>query len=151
MVDHYIIPRIRNVRQLRNLCGPAALATVLGYWGIDASLEEIAADTFHPAVQATHVSDLVRFCTGRGVNARMYRGNLPDLKRRVADNVPMVVLQMSRWPAGSAHYRVVIGYDDDLQSLIVLDPDRPGVWRILYHEFTRLWRPCGRCTLLVKP
>lgn len=151
MKDNYVIPRIQTIQQMRNLCGPAVLASVLNYWGLEISQSDIAARTFHSAARATHGSDLLLFARELGLGAYSYTGNLRDLRQKVSEGIPLIVRQIASPKLSSPHYRMVIGYDDRSANFIVSDPGRPQLEYMPYRTFNQLWKPCARWTLLVVP
>jgi ABC-type bacteriocin/lantibiotic exporter with double-glycine peptidase domain len=151
MLDKHIIPGVENVRQLPNYCGPAVLAAVLNYWGIKISQEQIAKVVFNPHIQATHGNDLLLYCLKLRLKAYSYRGSIFDAKRKVAANLPLIVLQKFSKATPSTHYRIIIGYDNHRAAFAVIDPERENPFWISYRRFMELWLPCGKWTLLIDP
>lgn len=65
-----------------------------------------------------------------------------NLKRHLANGVPVIVHQYWRGPRTRGHYRVVAGYDDQSQTVFLVDP-RTGHIKQNYAEFLRLWNVDG--------
>ena len=93
-------------------CGPAALATVLGAAGHDASPASLSQEIFLPARQGSLQPEIVAAIRTRGLLPYELEGDLGTLFAEVAAGRPVLVLQrqgFGPWPAW--HYAVVVGYD----------------------------------------
>jgi hypothetical protein len=161
--------------QLNGLsCGAASLEIVFDYWGPDIDQKEVmnvartsSMGTWTPdIVRAGHFSYLsdaqgsffpsvgpwngyeerpLGYAAFSHTSSRFW---LDELKTLVAEDVPVIVL-MKYYPwGGGGHYRVVIGYDDDLQLVYFSDPwgrdlnhltDWTGVISWSYSDFQMGW------------
>jgi hypothetical protein len=93
-------------------CGPAALATVLGAAGRDASLDTLSREIFLPGRQGSLQPETVAAVRARGLLPYEVDTDLAGLFAEVAAGRPVLVLQrqgFGPWPAW--HYAVVVGYD----------------------------------------
>jgi len=94
-------------------CGPASLAGVLNYWGLNISPAEIAADIYSPGAQGTLGVDMVIYAQKKGLQASQYRGRWEDLKRNIDFNHPLIVLvDDGFWVYQRNHFMVVVGYNE---------------------------------------
>lgn len=106
--------------QERFQCGPAALATVLGWGGVDVSPDELAPRVYLPARRGSLQPELL--AAARHYRRVPYRlaPTLDDLLHEIQAGHPVLVLQnlaytwYPRW-----HYAVVVGYDLDRGELIL--------------------------------
>lgn len=93
-------------------CGPAALATVLGALGIDASPAQLGEEVFLPARGGTLQIEMIAGARRQGAVATRLPGTLEALLRELqAGHAPVVLLNLGlRWyPVW--HYAVPVGCD----------------------------------------
>ncbi len=132
-------------------CGPAVLASVLTYWGIQTDPVALKEEIYLPRLKGTLPLDLLLAAQARGLAAEIYRGSLNDLKAQLAAGHPLVVLLdlgFAIFPQG--HYVVVTGYDDQRQGVYVHSSLDKDVF-VPYERFLPSWDKTGRWTLLVTP
>lgn len=132
-------------------CGPAALAMVLAHFGVNTSLEEVAALDPPDAVgvRAGALRDVAR---AKGLEAYIVEGTFNDLIDQLDRNRPVLVGLAKPITGGRAlaHYEVVIGIDRRDKKIVTLDPGR-GLREDTLEGFGREWVPTGRVTLIVFP
>ena len=135
------------VPQSPALCGGAALAMVLRFWGAPG----VHAQDFSSLVGADgagiSASDLKRAVHERGWRALSFGGGLVEARLQLQRGRPIVALL--RQGDGNNHYVVLVGVDDD--HVLLHDPAR-GPFRIV--EATQLqeaWRDAGGWGLLILP
>lgn len=108
------------IRQEPGQCGPAALAMLAQYWGVDADPADIAGEIYLPSVRGTLNVDLAAYAERFGFWVRSYQGDIGDLKGKLDAGVPVIVL--ARLPGlfrRPNHYFVVVGYEDRRRVLVV--------------------------------
>lgn len=145
------ISSVPFVYQKDKHCGPAALASVLHYYGDLVREEVVAKEVFCPGLEGSLISDLENFARRRGFYARVYRGNLADLKLHIERNEPVIILVEKGFAVyQQPHYVVVVGYDDG-RKLVVLqtgtEPD--ALWS--YDRLESAWARMNHLCLLVLP
>jgi ABC-type bacteriocin/lantibiotic exporter with double-glycine peptidase domain len=147
---HYIAD-VPFFPQSKYQCGPAALASVLNYYGCRITPEEIAKAIYREGLKGTLSIDLMLFSREMEFSARGYRGNLADLKDHIARDHPLVVFQDLGNPLlPIRHFSVVIGYDDAEGNLILHSGKRSNKV-ISYRRFLKSWAKMDYWTLLVLP
>jgi peptidase C39-like protein len=132
-------------------CGPATLASVLTYWGIQTDPRTLKEEIYLPKLKGTLPLDLLLAAQARGFKAEIYQGSLDDLKSELKEGRPLVALLdlgFAIFPQG--HYVVVTGYDDQRQGVYVHSSMEKDVL-IPYERFLRSWDKTGRWTLLATP
>ena len=128
------------VKQKPHYCGPASLAMVLGYWGVNLTQDEIAAEVFDPHAKLTPAYKMVQFAQKLGFFSRGITGSMELIKYCIYLEIPVIVLQKYSLKHPVGHYRVVVGYNDKDRYFEVLDP-AVGRKQISYEEFIELWKP----------
>lgn len=131
-------PVVRQYDQLD--CGPAALLSVLRYYGGDTSLvhmREMCATDIH----GTTMSDMVRAAEKAGFGAQGATGSFADLAREQMPCIAHVVIA-----DGLQHFLVIIKIAG--KRLLVADPGK-GKYYLKQEEFEKIW--AQRAVILLKP
>jgi tetratricopeptide (TPR) repeat protein len=137
-------------RQQEQYCGPAALATVLGWSGLAARQEALASEVFTPRREGTLGHDLVGAARRHGRLA-VPVSDLPSLLGELAAGHPVLVLQnlgLDWYPQW--HFAVAVGYDLSTNELAL----RAGEERrqvVSLDTFSRTWGRADRWALVVLP
>ena len=132
-------------------CGPAALASVLNYYGYGVTPEEIAKAIYRKRLRGTLSMDLLLFAQGMGVFVRAYRGDLTDAKDQISKDRPLIVFQDVGYPLlPIRHFSVVIGYDET-KGILILHSGKRANKAIPYKGFLRSWAKMDNWTLLILP
>ena len=130
-------------------CGPAALAMVLGHFGIRATLAEVSAVSppDDEGVRAGALRDLAR---SKGLAAFVVPGTIADLFAELRHGRPVLV-GLAKPMTGAralAHYEVVVGIDRKDRQILTLDPGRGARVNTL-EGFAREWSPTGRLAIIM--
>lgn len=132
-------------------CGPAAVASVLAYWGISAEPAAIAEAVYLPRLKGTLSLDLLLYAEQRGLRAVLLPRSADALKAALRAGRPVIALLnvgsrlISTW-----HYVVVVGYADGPRAFLAHDGrHRERVFP--YDDFAWRWQASGRWALLVEP
>jgi hypothetical protein len=121
-------------------CGPAALASVLGFDGDPVTVEEIARTIGAPSLSGVLPMDLERVAVARGAGVQATAGSLVWLRERVASDHPVVAfLDLGVGPVRQGHFVVVVGYDDEVGK-VLLYSGRDSDAAMSYRRFTAAWR-----------
>jgi hypothetical protein len=147
------------VPQSEELCGGAAVAMVMRYWGTTAVHAEDFAAFADKSAGGIRVGTLARAVESRGWRARPFAGSAADVRRHLAGGRPVIALIEDR--PGRYHYVVVVGWArPEGQNVnhagpsdrIVSHDPAVGPYRIMDAErFERAWAVTGRTALLVLP
>lgn len=150
------LPRRAEVRavpfhpQEERYCGPAALATVLGWSGPAADQNAVAQVTFTPGREGSLGHDMVAAARRHGRLA-VPVADLAGLLAELAAGHPVLVLQnlgLEWYPQW--HYAVVVGYDLDAGT-VALRSGRERRRVISLSTFERTWRRGGGWAYVVLP
>jgi predicted double-glycine peptidase len=135
------------VPQSEQLCGGAAVAMVMRYWGMTG----IYAETFAPLVairqQGIRGEDLISAMTGFGWSATSFRGDAGAAGRSLEARRPLIALIEDR--PGRFHYVVIVGWAAG--KVVVHDPARRPFQLHSEQEFVQKWERSGYWTLLALP
>jgi len=133
----------------RDQWGPAALASVLGFWGRAASPGELRREIYFPKQRRSVALDLRNAARAHGLGAEMATGTLDVLKRELDAGRPVIVMINTGFklvPVRS--YMVVTGYNDWLGGVYAhFGPNKDAF--LPYRRFEKDWDMGGRWILLV--
>lgn len=137
--------------QDRYMCGPAALAGVIGYWGGSAGMDDVARGVYEEKLKGTLPMDLLIYAREKGLDASYYRGSFDDLREKISSGAPLILflnLGYDDYPVG--HYIVAVGYDDRAGVVLAHSAmNREEVFT--YDRLKGYWEKTGFSTLLVSP
>ncbi len=115
------VPEVRQAN--RNDCGAAALAMVLGRWGLPAELGALETECSVPGTEGLLAAALRDAARRRGLSAFLFAGTVADLDHELRRGRPVVVgLAKDDGDAVTAHFEVVIGLHPGRGRIAALDP-----------------------------
>jgi len=132
-------------------CGPAALATVLAWSGIDIEPAQLAPQVYVPARQGSLQAELIGATRRHGRLAYVLAPQLESLTAEVASGHPVLVLQnlgVSFYP--NWHYAVVVGFSL-AKDEIVLRSGRDTRHIVPLETFERTWARGEHWAMVVLP
>jgi len=135
------------IPQTEALCGGAAAAMVMRYWGAAG----VDAESFAPLldVKAGGIQGgaLVEDLNARGWDARTFSGDAALVNARLRERQPVIALIEDR--PGAFHYVVIVAWAN---GRVVLHDSARAPFRVLSASaFDSAWQRSGRWTLLVLP
>lgn len=137
--------------QLEYHCGPAALASVYNYRGIDVTPDDVARLVFVPGLKGSLQSEVVAATRQHDLLPVQLDGRLESVLRELDAGNPVFVLQnlgldlLPRW-----HYEVVVGYRLDRGELILRSGKHRRIARS-FATFDRTWQRAGNWALAIVP
>ena len=142
------IPQVPYLPQTTALCGGAALAMVLRYWGAAGVRPEDFAPALLPSGRGITTGTLARLAEERGYEARPFRGDPAEAAAQLEKGRPLIAL--SGDAAGSSgHYVVLLAWAN--RRVLLHDP-AVGPFRVMAEkEWLERWTAAERWTLLVLP
>lgn len=139
------VPYIPQARD--NDCGPAALSSVLAYYGNAVALEDITDEIYIPALGRTLLPDMENFARARDFETFSGRGTIESLKQAINSGKPVIVfMEASPGLISRPHYIVVTGYT--LSGFI----SHAGVMEdafVDFEEFDQRWQAMNRLHLII--
>jgi len=143
------IPNVPFYPQEAYQCGPAALAGVLNYWGVQVSPSDIAAEIFSAKAKGTLDIDMIFYAERKGLKAVQFKGNLDDLQRNIHSGNPLIVLvDYGFWVYEQNHFMVVVGY---AKGGIIANSGKEKHKFIPLDNFWKTWERAKFWTLRVTP
>jgi len=146
---HYI-KGLEFKKQRRHLCGPAALASVLRFWGENITQDDIADKIYLSNIRGTLTFDLENYAYNKGYFSQISHSDIHTLGERIKQNIPVIVMHQIYPIIRKYHYLVVFGYDDtDDIILAYTGKEKPQL--ISYFHFMRKWKSADYWMLVVCP
>ena len=142
------VPDVVAFAQADGRCGPAALASMLTWSGLDIRPDDLEAMTWDPGTGGSLQASLVAAARRHGRIAYEIRG-LEQLEEELSAGFPALVLLnqgLSWWPV--YHYAVVASLDPESGS-VVLASGEPCLEQIPLSLFRRMWDRADNWALLV--
>ena len=135
------------VMQSEELCGGAAVAMVMRFWGATGIYAESFSSLVDKRAGGIKGEDLIRSLHDRGWQAVSSAGDRQLIERSLAQRRPAIALIEVR--PGRFHYVVIVSWTDG--RVVVHDPARKPFEVRDEADFTRAWDRSGRWTLLAEP
>jgi hypothetical protein len=131
-------------------CGPAALATVLGYSGAPVTPEQLVKEVYLPSRKGSLQVEMLAAPRRHGRVSLQLAPRYADLLREVAAGNPVVVLQdvgpmFTQW-----HYAVVNGFDYPSGTLYLRSGTKARL-EMPFTAFEREWMKSGYWAMVVAP
>jgi ABC-type bacteriocin/lantibiotic exporter with double-glycine peptidase domain len=150
VISGRVISGVPFIKQKDQFCGPAALASVLAYYGDNITQEEIAERVYTPKLDGALISDMENFARDSGYKAETASGDITAIEKEIDEGVPVILLvDKGRWMVSVPHYYVVYGYDSRKGIFIVNTGDEGGV-EIPFERLDGEWEKMNRLMLIVK-
>lgn len=145
--DIHIIHNVPFYPQKKYQCGPSSLASVLNYWGIAVTPEQIEDDIFSESVRGTLTIDMVLYAQKKGLEAKQYSGTLDMLKKHIDSHNPVIVLvDYGIYPIQMNHFLVVIGYSYDA---LIVNSGNKREQHVRAADFMKIWKRTDYWTLVI--
>lgn len=129
-------------------CGPASVAGVLNYWGISVKPEDVANEIYSPSARGTLNIDMLLYVNKKGLYGLQYSGSWDDLKAKIEEGYPLIVLvDYGFYLYQANHFMVVVGFSDD--GVIVNSGSKEHMF-IEKEKFLKTWKKTNYWTLLIK-
>jgi len=129
----------------KNMCGPASLKMVFGYYGIEKSEEEIAKISGATENSGTDEEGMKRATESLGFNVEIKNNStFEDIQYWLDKKTPVIVNWFTRgrtdYPeedVPDGHYSVAVGLDD--KFIYLQDPEIGKLRKITKENFVKVW------------
>ena len=148
-----LLGQLPFISQTVNNCGPASIAEVLAFWGVNRGQADVQSvlrgdgnpDGMTPAGVPAYVASLgMDVVLGTG-------GTAAAVKQLLLAGFPVIVNQTVSDSDLEFHYRPVEGFDDDRGVFLASDPLIGPQYAISYVEFDQDWGYTGHRFMVVYP
>ena len=137
------------VKQETRMCGPAALSSVMTFYGDPAAQDEIAKTVYSEKLKGSLISDLENYARSRHFKTSLGRGTIEQLKQSIDQGRPVIIpVDMGFWIVSQPHYLLVFGYTE---SAFIAHTGNEPSQAISYKTFKRQWEKAGCAFLVVYP
>ena len=132
--------------QKDNYCVPASLEMMLRLWGEERTQDEVANRIFD--VTGSKFSDTVSYLEELGYICRYFKGTEKLYKQLLNQGIPVLLsLDMEH----TSHVQVLSGYDEQLQSFLVQDPNFLEPLFVTYDKFQEKYRDTDYLSIVFVP
>jgi peptidase C39-like protein len=135
------------ISQSEALCGGAAAAMVMRYWGARGLDADSFAHLVDRSASGIRTTTLIEDIRRRGWTATAIAGTNETIARELANGRPILTLIEDR--PGTFHYIVIIGTTP--RAVVYHDPARTAFRTMSRDDFDRRWAQAGRWMALVVP
>jgi hypothetical protein len=133
--------------QSEALCGGAAIAMVMRYWGVTGVYAETFQDLVDSQAEGIRGADLLHALRERGFDASSMRGDERLVKAALAGRRPPILLIEDR--PGRFHYAVIVGWTG--ARVVLHDPARAPFRIVDAASLLAAWEKSGYWMLLAEP
>jgi uncharacterized protein len=141
------------ISQTLNNCGPASVAEVLGYWGIERTQGQVQAilrADGNPGGMVPYGVPSYMHTLGMDVVIGV-GGTDEEVKALVAAGFPVIVNQWVSPSNHFGHFRPIEAYDDTSGGFVSSDPFLGANHFISYAEFDQIWTSNSRRFIVIYP
>lgn len=143
--EHFIsLPLVSKNEDSADL--PLVMNVVLKYWGEDISPTAPAASN-ERGVTMIHGIELAQ---RRGIESYIYKSSMADLKKRVDQGIPPIVI-MPGIMATVQHAMIVSGYDSEEHRILTYVPEPDTVGAIPEQKFEQDWEQDDMTAIIMLP
>jgi hypothetical protein len=143
--EHFIsLPLVSKNQDSADL--PLVMNVVLKYWGEDISPTAPAASN-ERGVTMIHGIELAQ---RRGIESYIYKSSMADLKKRVDQGIPPIVI-MPGIMATVQHAMIVSGYDSEEHRILTYVPEPDTVGAIPEQKFEQDWEQDDMTAIIMLP
>ena len=146
-----IVENVPFVKQKDRFCGPAAMASVMQFYGQNISQQEIAEEIYIPSLNGALISDMENFAKGSGYTVEGTNGSIDMLKSKIDESQPVILLvDKGKWKVSVPHYYVAYGYNDEKKTIILHTGDKEDQ-KISYDKLDKEWGKMNKLMLVITP
>jgi predicted double-glycine peptidase len=147
------LPGFVYIRQTLNNCGPASIAEVLHYWGVEQTQEQ-ARVALRPSTENRGMwpYPVPAYVNKLGMSSLMGVGGTPDMiKALISNGFPVILAEAVSATDRTAHYREIEGFDDASQTFVSTDSYLGPNHAISYAENQKIWTGNQRFMVVYPP
>ena len=124
---------------------PLVVNLVCKYWGID-----IPISGHPPATAGASMIDGIELAEAHGLECFSYRGSIKDLKKRIDQSIPPIVI-LPGLRDNSQHANVVSGYDPSERRILLYVPEPDTIGAVPESRFEQGWKQDDMMAIVLVP
>jgi hypothetical protein len=134
-----------------NICLPLVINVVSKYWGEELSLSE-AEDTAkkYSRINGSIMIEGIDLAEKHGLEGFAYRGSVPDLKRKIDQGIPSIVI-LPGIRETIQHANIVCGYDANESRILTYVPQPDTLGAIPESRFEQEWEQDDMVSVVLVP
>jgi tetratricopeptide (TPR) repeat protein len=121
------------------------------YWGEEIRLEEAAEIARkYPGLKGSIMMEGIELAEKHGFTSFIYRGSIKDLKKRVDQGIPPIII-LPGIQETVQHAIIVSGYDNEERRILTYVPEPDTIGAIPESKFEEDWEQDDKLTLVLVP
>jgi ABC-type bacteriocin/lantibiotic exporter with double-glycine peptidase domain len=145
-----VIDGVPFVKQKDDYCGPAAMASIMQFYGNEIGQDVIAEAVFTPGLDGALISDMENYAKAQGYRTEAVNGSRESLRAVIDEGAPAILLvDRGKWKVSVPHYYVVYGYDSAKKTFILHTGEKGGQ-EISYDKLNGEWKKMNRLMLVIR-
>jgi tetratricopeptide (TPR) repeat protein len=134
-----------------NLCMPLAINVVLRYWGEETIIDEaLKRSKQYDGIEGSIFMEGIEIAESHGYVTYIYKGNLFDLKKRIDQGIPLIVI-MPGIQETVQHATIVSGYSADERRIFTYIPEPNTEGAFPEDTFVNYWNQDGTVSIMIIP
>lgn len=134
-----------------NLCMPLAINVVLRYWGEETLIDEaLQRSKQYDAIEGSIFMEGLEIAESHGYVTYIYKGNLLDLRKRIDQGIPLIVI-MPGIQEIVQHATIVSGYSIDERRIFTYVPEPNTEGAFPEGTFVNDWNQDGAVSVMIIP
>jgi tetratricopeptide (TPR) repeat protein len=134
-----------------NICLPLVINVISKYWREEIRLEEAAEIARkYPGLRGSIMMEGIELAEKHGFTSLIYRGSIKDLKKRVDQGIPPIVI-LPGIQETVQHATIVSGYDNEERRMLTYVPEPDTIGAIPESKFEEDWEQDDKLTLVLVP
>ena len=142
--EHFIsLPLVSKSEERASL--PLVINVVAKYWG-----EDITPQAQESPSRGVVMMDGIELAEARGLAAYIYKGSVKDLKKRIDQGIPPIVI-MPGIQGTVQHATILSGYNTDERRILTYVPEPDTVGAVPEGKFEQDWEQDDMTTIVIIP
>ena len=134
-----------------NICLPLVINVVTKYWGEEIALEEATEITKkYSGMKGSVMMEGIELAERHGFSTYIYKGSLNDLKKRIDQGIPPIVI-LPGIHETIQHATIVSGYNPEERRILTYIPEPDTIGAIPESRFEQDWEQDDMITLILIP
>jgi hypothetical protein len=134
-----------------NICLPLVINVITKYWGEEIALEEATEITKkYSGMKGSVMMEGIELAERHGFSTYIYKGSLNDLKKRIDQGIPPIVI-LPGIHETIQHATIVSGYNPEERRILTYIPEPDTIGAIPESKFEQDWEQDDMITLILIP